>query len=95
MNDFAATARSIPELPPKAFKVLQTGDVSGILSARPTTAIAGAGTGLGQALLIANGPNKWTVLPTEGGHQPYAHLWISSRWRFINYVTEYIKVCFF
>lgn len=74
MNDFAATARSIPELPPKAFKVLQTGDVSGILSARPTTAIAGAGTGLGQALLIANGPNKWTVLPTEGGHQPYAPL---------------------
>ena len=72
MNDFAAMARSIPELPSKAFKVLQTGDASCVLSSKPTTAVAGAGTGLGQALLIRNEATKWAVLPTEGGHQPYS-----------------------
>jgi glucokinase len=72
MNDFAAMARSIPELPSKAFKVLQTGDASCVLSGKHTTAVAGAGTGLGQALLMRDAANKWAVMPTEGGHQPYS-----------------------
>ena len=72
INDFAAMARSIPELPSKAFKTLQTGDISCVLSANSTTAVAGAGTGLGQALLIRDKSTKWAVLPGEGGHQPYS-----------------------
>jgi len=72
MNDFAAMARSIPELPEAAFGLLQAGDPSSALSPRTTLAVAGAGTGLGQALLVGERDNGWTVLPTEGGHQPFA-----------------------
>ena len=74
MNDFAAMARSIPELPDSAFEVLQEGHPSSTISPKATLAIAGAGTGLGQALLIGDTNSGWTVLPTEGGHQPFAPL---------------------
>lgn len=72
MNDFAAMARSIPELPETAFGLLQAGDPISTLSSQTTLAIAGAGTGLGQALLKGEEKSGWKVFPTEGGHQPFA-----------------------
>lgn len=74
MNDFAAMARSIPELPDDAFHMLQRGHQGEYLSPLKTLAVAGAGTGLGQALLLGDAVKGWTVLPTEGGHQPFAPL---------------------
>lgn len=72
MNDFAAMARSIPELPETAFFSIQEGMPTPIITPQSTLAVAGAGTGLGQALLVGSAQGGWTVLPTEGGHQPFA-----------------------
>jgi len=72
MNDFAAMARSIPELPESAFLSIQEGESSSVIAPRSSLAVAGAGTGLGQALLVGDSRAGWTVLPTEGGHQPFA-----------------------
>lgn len=67
VNDFAAMARSVPLLPRSALNILQAGQN---LQDLPI-AVMGAGTGLGQALLIPSEPN-WTVVPGEGGHQSFA-----------------------
>ncbi len=69
MNDFAAMARSVPELQGDAFLKLQEG--------RPETGhpiiVAGAGTGLGQSMLHFNSnAASWDVFAGEGGHQSYA-----------------------
>lgn len=68
MNDFAAMARSVPALPGAAFHVLQAGTAEG---GHPIV-VAGAGTGLGQAMLAYNKNGSWNVYPGEGGHQSYA-----------------------
>ena len=67
INDFAAVGYGIPAMRPQDVVVLQ---------ARPavpqaTIAVLGAGTGLGEALLIWQ-EDRYTVLPTEGGHTDYA-----------------------
>ncbi|WP_051279169.1 glucokinase [Hellea balneolensis] len=74
MNDFAAMARSIPELSDDAFHNIQLGHPGESLSPLKTISVAGAGTGLGQALLVGDAVKGWSVLPTEGGHQPFAPL---------------------
>ena len=74
MNDFAAMARSVPALPDNAFDTLQKGAPSLTITPKATLAIAGAGTGLGQALLVGDPSEGWSVFPTEGGHQPFAPL---------------------
>jgi glucokinase len=67
VNDFAAVARAIPELPPEAFLPRQ--DDAGMRDA--PRVVIGAGTGLGVALLapVADG---WRVIPGEGGHADLA-----------------------
>ena len=72
MNDFAAMARSIPELPGSAFFSIQKGNPTPSIAPQSTLAVTGAGTGLGQALLVGDKEKGWSILPTEGGHQPYA-----------------------
>ena len=72
MNDFAAMARSIPEMSDSAFHTLQAGEPGSLITPNQTLAVTGAGTGLGQALLIGGLQNGWDVFPTEGGHQPYS-----------------------
>ncbi len=67
INDFAAVGYGILALEPEDVVILQD---------RPTVlhapiAVLGAGTGLGEALLIAQGGN-YEVLPTEGGHTDFA-----------------------
>lgn len=63
VNDFVAVALGIPSLAAEDLAVLQQGEVA----LGGPVAILGAGTGLGEAILLATegGPK---VLPTEGGH---------------------------
>jgi glucokinase len=63
INDFAAIGHGIGALPASAFAVLQ----EGAPGAQGTRAVLGAGTGLGQAILVP-GPQGIQVLATEGGH---------------------------
>jgi len=72
MNDFAAMARSIPELPGSAFFSIQKGNPNSVITPKSTLAITGAGTGLGQGLLMRDTVKGWSVFATEGGHQPFA-----------------------
>ncbi len=67
INDFAAAALGVLGLGPESLATLQEG--------RPiengTRAVLGAGTGLGQALLVWDG-RRYAVAPTEGGHGDFA-----------------------
>jgi glucokinase len=67
VNDFAALAMSVPELP--AAELAQVGGAA----ARPRSVIGvlGAGTGLGVAGLNPS-PDGWTVLQSEGGHVAFS-----------------------
>jgi glucokinase len=67
INDFYAVALGVPQLADDDLLPLQQ-------AARDRTApiaILGAGTGLGQAVVIANA-SGWTVIPSEGGHADFA-----------------------
>ena len=67
INDFAAVAQALPALTDDDCIIMQTGT--------PRTdaprAVLGAGTGLGQALLIPHG-DDYKVIATEGGHVDFA-----------------------
>ncbi|HGG58052.1 MAG TPA: glucokinase, partial [Nannocystis exedens] len=67
LNDFHALALSLDALPESARSVLQIGD----RQATGVRAIIGAGTGLGEAVVLptAEGPR---VLTGEGGHADFA-----------------------
>lgn len=67
MNDFRAVALGIPRLPSSAIAVLQEGAVD---DGGPI-AVIGAGTGLGEALLMRTGGEP-VVIETEGGHTDFA-----------------------
>jgi glucokinase len=67
INDFTAIGYGIPMLPPADLHVLQ----AGTSIPRSPIAVIGAGTGLGQCVLIHNGHN-YQVIPTEGGHADFA-----------------------
>ncbi|NOQ81632.1 MAG: glucokinase [Methylophaga sp.] len=66
-NDFGAVAYGIACLNEDDFFILQQGEEE-ITAPR---AVIGAGTGLGQALLLPTG-DGWTVVATEGGHTDFA-----------------------
>jgi glucokinase len=67
INDFHAVALGISALKPEELQVLQAGTVD----ARGPVAIIGAGTGLGEAILLPTekGPH---VVVSEGGHADFA-----------------------
>jgi glucokinase len=67
VNDFAAVGYGIPAMKAQDKVVLQ--DRPAVPQA--VIAVLGAGTGLGEALLVWQ-ENRYTVLPTEGGHADYA-----------------------
>jgi len=56
VNDYAAMARSIPELPDDCFRVLHQGNPT---SDRAPILVGGPGTGLGIATLIPTGTSSW------------------------------------
>lgn len=68
VNDFAAMARAMPELPDTAFLPIKPGTA---LAGAPLL-VAGPGTGVGMATLLPKGGHDWQVLTGEGGHASYA-----------------------
>jgi len=71
VNDFSAMARAVPELDEDSFSTVLGGQAD---PAAPIL-VAGPGTGLGMATLIASGNGsgrKWQVLGGEGGHAAFA-----------------------
>jgi len=67
VNDFVAVALGIPSLQAADLAILQQGTVD----PAGTIAILGAGTGLGEAILLPADPEP-KVLATEGGHSSFA-----------------------
>jgi glucokinase len=67
INDFHAVALGIPELAADAFVVLQQGEID----REGPVAILGAGTGLGEAILMPT-PSGARVIASEGGHADFA-----------------------
>lgn len=67
MNDFHAVALGVPLLPPAERLSLNEGK----RRRNDPIAILGAGTGLGQAILIWES-DRWNVIPSEGGHADFA-----------------------
>ena len=67
VNDFAAAALGVLALGPESLAPLQAGNPV----ERGPRAVLGAGTGLGEALLVWDG-RRYAVVPTEGGHADFA-----------------------
>src|SRR5207245_4856556 len=67
INDFYAVALGVPLLTPTERVSLNAGS----RRAHDPIAILGAGTGLGEAMLIWHA-NQWNVIPSEGGHADFA-----------------------
>lgn len=67
INDFEAIGHGLPTLESGDFAVLQNGDPA----PHGPRALIGAGTGLGQAILLWQ-DNQYAVIPTEGGHTDFA-----------------------
>lgn len=67
INDFQAVGYGIDALPSEAIEVLQTGDEC----PHGVRALIGAGTGLGQGIMVWSG-DHYQVLATEGGHVDFA-----------------------
>jgi glucokinase len=67
INDFAAVGYGIALLRPADLHTIQVGQ----FQQNAPQAVIGAGTGLGEGLLIHNGTD-YQVIPTEGGHTDFA-----------------------
>lgn len=67
INDFYAVALGVPQLADDDLLSLQKGS----RDRTAPIAILGAGTGLGQAVVIANA-SGWSVIASEGGHADFA-----------------------
>lgn len=63
INDFEAVGYSIECLAEMDLVAIQAGESDGV----GPRAILGAGTGLGQSIVVPQG-SSWAVIPTEGGH---------------------------
>ncbi len=82
INDFAAVGYGIAQLPPADLYTIQAGHVQ----PDAPKAVIGAGTGLGEALLIHNG-TEYQVIPTEGGHTDFAARSIQE-FEFVQYLCR-------
>ncbi|HEC19810.1 MAG TPA: glucokinase [Gammaproteobacteria bacterium] len=72
INDFQAVAYGLETLEENELMILQPGEK---VEGRAPMAVIGAGTGLGQALLVWEGDTEdgfYTVIPSEGGHADFA-----------------------
>ena len=68
VNDFAAMARAMPELPDSAFHEI----IDGRAEAGAPVLVSGPGTGVGMATLLPMPGGRWRVMTGEGGHASYA-----------------------
>lgn len=89
VNDFWAVARGVPLLTPEQIEVIQPGERDLL----DPIGILGAGTGLGQAILLPDG-DGWRIVPSEGGHCDFApigeeqrelHAWLEERFGHVSY----------
>lgn len=67
INDFEAAAHGLSRLSPDQLLTLQAGEPD----PEGAVALIGAGTGLGQGLLVRQGTSS-RVIPSEGGHSTFA-----------------------
>lgn len=67
INDFFANAYAIPALVPADLVVVNQGQAA----PNEPMAVIGAGTGLGEGVLIPE-VQRWRVIPSEGGHCDFA-----------------------
>lgn len=67
INDFFANAYAIPALVSSDLMVINEGRPA----PKETLAVIGAGTGLGEGILVPEGL-RWRVIPSEGGHCDFA-----------------------
>jgi glucokinase len=86
INDFAAVGYGIAQLPPADLHTLQTGQER----QNAPKAVIGAGTGLGEGLLIHNGTD-YQVIPTEGGHTDFAARSIQD-FEFVQYLCRQLQI---
>lgn len=68
INDLEANGYGIPELAPDKIFILHEGDASAV----GHRGLIAAGTGLGEAMLIWDGKQHHTPIPSEGGHCDFA-----------------------
>jgi glucokinase len=86
MNDFEATAYGVLDLPASAVVPLHHGEPR----ARGAIAVIGAGTGLGEALVVDRRTSAvsgdWLVVPGEGGHADFGPFDALSAglWRYLH-----------
>lgn len=71
VNDFAAVGHAVAQLPENQFEHLCGPDTP--LPNQGVTTVCGPGTGLGVAQVFRT-PERYHVLPTEGGHMDFAPL---------------------
>jgi glucokinase len=86
INDFAAVGYGIALLPPQDLHTIQTGQIH----QTAPKAVIGAGTGLGECLLVHNGTD-YQVIPTEGGHTDFAARSIQE-FEFLQYLCRQQQV---
>lgn len=67
INDFSSIALGVPLLGAADFVTLQ----QGVKDRQSPMAIIGAGTGLGEAIIVPSG-DSWIAIATEGGHGDFA-----------------------
>ncbi len=68
INDFAGIGYGVVGLKPEDLHCLQAGQPDPL----GPIAVIGAGTGLGEAVVIPQGKGQYRVFPTEGGHTDFA-----------------------
>ncbi|MHB0971263.1 MAG: glucokinase [Thermoanaerobaculia bacterium] len=66
VNDFFAVAAGVPHLVDEDLVTVN----AGIRDRNAPIGILGAGTGLGEAIVVPDG-RRWRVVPTEGGHTDF------------------------
>lgn len=74
VNDFHAVAAGVPHLTQSDVVVIN----KGIRNVTAPIAILGAGTGLGEAIVVPAG-KRWIVIPTEGGHTDFGPVTAQQR----------------
>jgi glucokinase len=71
LNDFQGAALGIAHVPPEGLVALGE-PAPQPAGAPPHRVLLGAGTGLGEALLVHDGKGGWIIVPSEGGHADFA-----------------------
>jgi glucokinase len=86
INDFAAVGYGIALLRPADLHTIQTGQ----FQQNAPKAVIGAGTGLGEGVLIHNGTD-YQVIPTEGGHTDFAARSIQE-FELVQYICRQMEI---